>query len=158
LGSAAHVLVVWALLEFNWAVFADWASFSLEPLLGSGAITRPDNTFCVVSIRDHVVTAFDAVSTIFGVPNVIGWHWVALSNASRAVIVDKGVGWAVNDQLSVSIENFVQSRVTGIFFALSWEANFTCSSITVVKNRSWILSSRAYSTETVLINDFEISW
>jgi len=146
------------LLEFSWAVFADWASFTLEPLSSHVWASSPDNTLGVVGVRNHVVIALVAISSVLDVPNVIGWHRIAFSNASRAVIVDKGVGWAVNDQLSVGVENLVQSRVTGIFFALSSEADFTCSSITIIKNRSWILSSWACNAETVFVNDFEFSW
>lgn len=156
--SAAHVLVVWALLELSWAVLTDWAVFLLVPLGSIIWASWPDDTLGVISVRDHVVIALDAVSSVLWVPNVVGWHWVAFSDASRAVIVDVGVGWAVNDQLSVGVEDLVESWVTSIFLALSWEANFTSSGIAIIKDWSWVFTIWAINAETVFIDNLEFSW
>jgi hypothetical protein len=158
LHSAAHVLVVWALLELSWAFLTDWAGITLEPLGSLIRASWPDVTFGIISVRDHVVIALDAVSSVLNVPNVVGWHWIALCDAIRAVIVDIGVGWAVNSQLSVAVEFLEESWVTSIFLALSWEANFTSSSIAIIEDWSWVFTSWACNAETVFIDNLEFSW
>ena len=156
--SAAHVLVVWALLELSWAVLTDWAVFLLVPLGSIIWASWPDDTLGVISVRDHVVIALDAISSVLWVPNVVGWHWVAGSDASRAVIVGVLVGSAVHDQLSVAVEFLEESWVTSISSALSCEANFTSRGIAIFEDWSWVFTIRAWNAETVFIDNLEFSW
>jgi hypothetical protein len=95
LSSAAHVLVVWTLLKFSWTVFTDWACIPLVPFRCHIGATRPDYTFCIICIRNHVIIALNTVPSIIWVPNMICWHRITFSNTSRAIIVNISVCRAV---------------------------------------------------------------
>jgi len=152
--GAAHVLIILTLKWLEWAWSAFWTCHSLEHL-GIFRAWWEGFACSIVCVRNHIVITNFAISTVLFIPNLIDRHRVAIGNAKCAIVIGIFVRTTLDIQLTIWIKDSVQCWVANVSLASSWEANFTGSNITVIKNWSWIVTSLTRHAETIIINKVE---